>query len=93
MDVLQAWIIVGVPGLVVAAALFVGRSWPRAMLGYLTLAVLVATFVMVPAGGASAAVIGVITVLLVASGRGLRRDVTNREHHEQRGRLTTASPR
>jgi len=91
MDVLQTWIVVGVPGLVVAGALFVGRSWVRAMLGYATLVALVVTFAMIPGGAPSAVVIGVIGTLLLAMGRGTRIDARRPEHHEGRRRFTTAS--
>lgn len=91
MDVLQAWILIGVPGVVIAAALFVGRSVVRAWLGYAVLAALVATFLVIPGGGVSAAVIGAIGVVFVANGRGTHLDRTYREHHEERSRFTTAS--
>ncbi|MEX0592119.1 MAG: hypothetical protein WD358_02445 [Nitriliruptoraceae bacterium] len=91
MDVLQAWIVVGVPGLVVAGALFVGRSWLRALLGYATLVALVVTFAMIPAGAPSAVVIGVVGALVLAMGRGTRIDRIRPEHHEGRRRFTTVS--
>ena len=48
MDVLQTWIIVGIPGLIVTAALLVGRSQLRAIAGYVVLFALTATFLLVP---------------------------------------------
>lgn len=91
MDVLQVWMLIGVPGLVIAVALFVGRSMLRAWLGYGVLAALIATFFLTPGGGVSAAVIGAIAVVFVANGRGTRLDRSYREHHEERGTYTTAA--
>jgi hypothetical protein len=90
MDVLQSWIVVGVPGVVVAAALFAGRSRLRAQLGYVVLAALVMFFLIVPADMVSAAVLGLAAVVLIAAGRGTNVDVAALEHHQQRGRFTTA---
>lgn len=91
MDLLQTWLLIGVPGLVLAAGLFVGRSSVRAMLGYLTLAGLVVLFVITPGGGVSAAVVGLLGLVALAGGRGSHRDDEVPEHHEQRGRYTSAS--
>lgn len=90
MDVLQTWILIGVPGLVVAGGLFVGRDRRRALLGYVVLLGLLATFLIVPGGGFSAAAIGLIGVVLVATGRGTNLDEREPEHHEQRRGYTTA---
>jgi hypothetical protein len=89
MDTLQTWIVVGVPGLVGAACLFVGRSRLRALLGYAVLAAIVLTFVLVPGDEISAAIVGVIMVSLVAAGRG-QTDDEFIEHHEDRERFTVA---
>lgn len=89
MDVLQSWLLVGVPGVVLAAGLFVGRSQLRAWLGYATLLALVVFFVVVPADGISAAAIGLVAVVFVATGRGMNRDRDYAEHHENRKRYTT----
>lgn len=91
MDVLQTWILIGVPGLTITAALFVGHSLVRAWLGYAALAALIATFFLTPGGGLSAAALGAIAVVLVASGRGTQADRGYREHHEDRKRFTTAA--
>lgn len=91
MGIWQAWLVVGVPGLVVAGALFAGRSRRRAWIGYGVLAALVVLFVATPGGGASAALVGMIAVVLVANGRGTHLDEGEPEHHEARGHLTTAS--
>jgi hypothetical protein len=92
VDLLQTWLLIGVPGLVTAAALFVGRSSLRAMLGYLVLAALVVVFVVTPGGGTSAAAVGLVGLTAVATGRGSFRDDATPEHHEQRRRYTTAVP-
>ncbi len=70
MTTLQAWIVVGVPGLALAAGLFAGRSPVRSAFGYLVLTLLFAFFLLVPRSGVSAASIGTIAFLLVAAGRG-----------------------
>lgn len=89
MDVLQTWIIVGIPGLIVTAALLVGRSQLRAIAGYVVLFALTATFLLVPEDIYSAAAVGLIGFLLVAMGRGMQPDQAP-EHHENRRRFTTA---
>jgi hypothetical protein len=68
VSILQAWLFVGLPGLIVAGALFYGRSRTRSLLGYLVL--LAAFIVMAYVDRASAAVIGGLTALLYAAGRG-----------------------
>ncbi len=89
MTVLQTWIVVGVPGLVVVAALFAGRSRVRAMLGHAALGALVLTFFLTPGGGMSAAALAAVAAVLVALGRGTHLD-GGPEHHQGRRRLTTA---
>jgi len=91
VDLLQTWVLIGVPGLVVVAALFVGRSRVRALLGFLVLAALVVVFVLTPGGGPSAALVGVVGLAAVATGRGSHLDDEQPEHHEQRRRYTTAA--
>ena len=87
MDVLQTWLIVGVPGLVIAAGLFAGRSQRRSIVGYLVLVAVVATFLLVPGDVISAASVGLIAFLLVALGRGMQADAEP-EHHATRDRYT-----
>lgn len=87
VDVLQTWLIVGVPGLVVAAGLFVGRSRIRSLVGYVVLVALTVTFLTVPGDTISAAAVGLIAFLLVALGRGLQAD-EQPEHHQTRDRYT-----
>lgn len=68
MSVLQAWLVIGIPGLVVGLGLFVVRSPVRALLGYVVLA---AAFVgMALTHRVSAAVFGGLLALLYAAGRG-----------------------
>lgn len=90
MDVLQTWIVVGVPGLLLAAVLFVGNSRVRAMGGYAVLLATMLTFVLVPGDPLSAAAIGLAMVVLVANGRGQGADDQLPEHHEHRERFTVA---
>lgn len=89
MDLLQTWLIVGVPGLLVAATLFAGRHQLRAMAGYVVLLGLVVTFLVVPGDVISAASVGLIAFVLVATGRGMQADAEP-EQQEHRERYTTA---
>ena len=68
MSILQAWLVFGLPLLILAFALFYGRSRVRTALGYLTL--LVAFGIMVTVDPSSAAVIGGIGALAYGAGRG-----------------------
>jgi hypothetical protein len=62
------WLVVGIPGLLIAFTLFYGRSRVRSGLGYL---VLFAAFgLMLSVDRGSAAVIGGIGALLYGAGRG-----------------------
>lgn len=88
MDVVQTWIVIGVPGLIVVASLFAGRSRRRALTGYAVLLGLVVAFATVPGGAPSAAAIGILGVAYVATGRGSHRDVSESEPDEVRRRAT-----
>jgi hypothetical protein len=68
VNTLQAWLVVGLPLLIAAFALFYGRSRIRTLLGYVAL--LVAFGVMVTVDRASAVVIGGLAALAVGAGRG-----------------------
>lgn len=68
MSLLQAWLIIGVPGLALAVAMFLVRSPVRALVGYL--AVLGAFVGMAFVDRPSAAVFGGLLALLYAAGRG-----------------------
>lgn len=85
---LQIWLIVGLPGLVIVAALFSGRSTVRSLLGYVALAALLVTFVVVTGDIYSSAAVGLIGFFLVATGRGTATD-EGPEEHENRERYTT----
>lgn len=90
MDVLQTWIVFGVPGLLFAAALFVGNSRVRALAGFAVLVATMLVFLLVPGEPLSAAAIGVVMIVLVANGRGQGTDDQVPEHHEHRERFTVA---
>jgi polyferredoxin len=68
VTVLQVWLVVAVPALVLAFTLFYGRSKVRTLLGYLVLAVAFGVVVMVDR--ASGALIGGLAALLYGAGRG-----------------------
>ncbi|MEY3019891.1 MAG: hypothetical protein RLZZ272_875 [Actinomycetota bacterium] len=70
MDVLQTWIVVGVPAVLTALVLLVGRDRQRALAGLGVLAGLSVVFLLVPGGRASAALVGLVAVGLVAAGTG-----------------------
>lgn len=88
MTVLQSWIVIGVPALIVMGALFTGRSGFRALVGYVVLAATLVFFVTVPADTISAAFIAMLGFVLVATGRGTEGDDVP-EHHQGRKRFTT----
>lgn len=88
MNLLQAWLIVGVPALVVAGALFVGRSRWRTALGYVVLVATALVLGAVSRDPFSPAIVGFVGVLLVAGGRGTWRDTGPEEHHDRK-RYTT----
>jgi hypothetical protein len=91
MDLLQTWLVIGIPGLAIAGGLFVGRSAFRALLGFAALVVLIVVFLTVPEDTISAAAIGMGGVILLAVGRGTPVDDQHYEHHEQRRRFTTTA--
>lgn len=89
MNLLQTWLIVGVPGLATALGLFAGRNKLRAWFGYGVLAVLVVLFATVPGDAISAAFVGMVAVAYLATGRGTSKDDEFTEHHQSRDTLTT----
>lgn len=91
MDVLQSWLVVGVPGVIAIGVLFLGYSRTRAMIGYVVLVGLITFFLTVPGDAVSAAGLGFLLVVFVASGRGSAADDRHAEHHEERERLTGAT--
>ena len=72
MSIAQVWLVVGIPLLALAFALFYGRSRIRTALGYLVL--LVAFGIVVSVHPASGAAIGGVVALLYAAGRGGQAD-------------------
>lgn len=89
MSVLQLWVIIGVPALVAVAGLLVGDSPGRARAALGVLAAVVLVFVLTPdAGRVSAAVVGMLAMLLVAGGR--LEGPSRPAHHQTRARLTRA---
>ena len=68
MSILQVWLVAGIPGLVLALALFYGRSRLRTMLGYAVLLTVFGLLLTVDRG--SSAVIGGVAALLYGAGRG-----------------------
>ena len=68
MTILQVWLVVGIPGLILAFALFYGASTVRTTIGYGVLLIVFGLMLTVDRG--SAAVIGGIAALLYAAGRG-----------------------
>ncbi len=89
MNLLQTWLIVGVPGLATAMGLFAGRNKLRAWFGYGVLVALVVLFAAVPGDPVSAAFVGMVAVAYLATGRGTSKDDDFTEHHESRETLTT----
>jgi hypothetical protein len=68
VDVLQVWMLIGIPALGLAGAMFVRRSPTRSLVGY---AALLAGFAgMAVYSRASAGVFGGLVALLYAAGRG-----------------------
>lgn len=70
MSALQLWVVVGVPAVLVALVLVVGRRRGAALAAVGVLAALTAAFLVVPGGRASATVVGLVAVGLVAAGAG-----------------------
>lgn len=73
MTVLQAWLLFGIPCLVLGLALFVGRSMWRSLVGYLVLGIGFATMMIYDR--ASGAFFGALIALAYAAGRGGSADV------------------
>lgn len=80
MSLLQAWLIIGLPGLGLGLAMFLVRSPARALVGYL--AVLASFVGMAFVDRASAAVFGGLLALLYAAGRGGEMERERREDDE-----------
>lgn len=67
MSTMQAWLLVGIPALVIGIVLYTARSRRLGALGLLVL--LVATLVLATVDRVSAAALGSIIALLYAAGR------------------------
>lgn len=96
MNLLQTWLVIGVPLVAVSCYLFVGRDKIRARVGYAGLLLAVIVLAVVPQDGGqgaaiSAGLVGAIAFVFVATGRGTRTDDEFIEHHEDRRRFTTAA--
>lgn len=100
MNVLQVWLLIGIPSLALAGAMFVRRSSWRALVGYAAL--LLGFAGMAVYDRVSATVFGGLVALLYAAGRGgsiegdaLRQDeqgVEDAALHPSRRRGTTNEP-
>jgi hypothetical protein len=88
VDTMQTWIVIGVPGLMLASGLFIGRDQRRAIVGFVVLIVTMLSLALIAGSTLSAAAVGLLLVVLVANGRG-QTDAKHHEHHEQRERFTT----
>jgi hypothetical protein len=89
VNLLQAWLIVGIPTMGLALGLFAGRAKHRAWFGYGVLAALVLFLVLVPGDVISAALVGLVAVGFLAVGRGTGKDDEYQEHHQGRRAYTT----
>lgn len=95
MNLLQTWLILGVPLLAGSIYLFIGRSKTMARIGYVGLLATIVALLLVPEGGGqgraiSAGLVGVIAFTFVATGRGTHTDDEFVEHHRDRKRFTIA---
>jgi hypothetical protein len=95
LNLLQTWLILGVPLLAGSVYLFIGRNKTLARIGYVGLFALVLVLMFVPdAAGPGRAIsvglVGAVAFTFVATGRGTQVDDEFVEHHEDRRRFTTA---
>ena len=95
LNLLQTWLVLGVPLLAGSVYLFIGRSKTLARFGYLGLLLTMAALIFVPEGGGpgqaiSVGLVGVIAFTFVATGRGTQTDDEFVEHHQDRRRYTVA---
>jgi hypothetical protein len=96
VNLLQTWLILGVPLVAGSMYLFIGRDKGRARAGYLGLATAIVVLLTVPEGGGqgaaiSAGFVGLVAFVFVATGRGTDLDDRYVEHHQERRRYTTAA--
>jgi hypothetical protein len=95
VNLLQTWLILGIPLLAVSTYLFIGRNKTLARMGYVGLGIVIVCLLLVPqeAGqgrAISAGFVGAIAFVFVATGRGTHTDDEFREHHQDRKRYTVA---
>jgi O-antigen/teichoic acid export membrane protein len=96
VNLLQTWLILGVPLVAISCYLFIGRSKTLARIGYVGLLLAVLVLVLVPEDGGqgaaiSAGFVGALAFVFVATGRGTQVDDEFVEHHQDRRRFTTTS--
>jgi hypothetical protein len=96
VNLLQTWLILGVPLVAGSMYLFIGRDKGRARAGCFGLLTAVVVLLTVPEGGGqgaaiSAGLVGAVAFLFVATGRGTDIDDRYVEHHQDRRRYTTAA--
>jgi O-antigen/teichoic acid export membrane protein len=96
VNLLQTWLILGVPLVAVSCYLFIGRDKTRARMGYGGLLAAILALLLLPEDGGqgaaiSAGLVGAIAFTFVATGRGTHVDDEFVEHHQDRRRYTTAS--
>lgn len=96
MNLLQTWLILGVPLVAGSMYLFIGRHKGRARAGYLGLLTAIVVLLTVPEDGGqgvaiSAGFVGLVAFVFVATGRGTDLDDRYVEHHQDRRRYTTAA--
>jgi hypothetical protein len=95
VNLLQTWLILGVPIVAISLYLFIGRNRTRARIGYFGLLLAIVVLLTVPEDGGqgamiSAGLVGAIAFTFVATGRGTQIDDEFIEHHQGRRRFTTA---
>lgn len=95
MNLLQTWLVLGVPLLAGSVYLFIGRNKTLARIGYLGFAALIVVLMLLPQSDGpgqaiSIGLVGVIAFTFVATGRGTQVDDEFVEHHQDRRRFTTA---
>ena len=81
MDPLQGWLVIGIPAVAIVAAMFARRSPVMSAIGYLVIAVTFVAFLTLVDDPMSAAAIGLIGTMILASGRGGAVEEQHEETH------------